>query len=155
MHYSAAALVTFLTIAPPLYAQGIGRYGISGDEGRFYAGAALVAERMPELPGEGLTWSLAGGADFTERLGLRVVFEPAREAPGFEDVFMQPSLPLPTRVTYRETRSIHTWAVLGDRRWRLGSRMRLAVTYGVAIVTTRSKVIREVEVIQPDGTLLP
>jgi hypothetical protein len=33
--------------------------------------------------------------------------------------------------------------------------MRLAVIYGVAIVTTGSRVIREAEVTQPDGTSVP
>jgi hypothetical protein len=61
------------------------------------------------------------------------VFEPAREARGFEDVFIQPSLPLPTRVTHTETRSIQTWAVMADWRWRLSPGMRLAVIYGVAV----------------------
>ena len=151
MHLSVAALVAFLT-ATPVYAQGSGRYRISGDEGRFYAGAALVAERMPELPGQGLTWSLAFGADLNERLGLRVVFEPTRDARGFEGIFTLSSRALPTRVTHRETQSLQTWALMGDWRWRLSTRMRVAVIYGVAIVDGSRRVVREEEESQPDGT---
>ena len=152
MNLLATAVVTCLSIAAPLHAQGPGRYGISGDEGRFYAGGAAVWERMPELPGGGATWSLAFGADITERLGLRVVFEPTRDARGFEDIFTLSSRALPTRVTHRETQSLQTWALMGDWRWRLSTRMRVAVIYGVAIVDGSRRVVREEEETQPDGT---
>ena len=152
MNLLATAVVTCLSIAAPLHAQGPGRYGISGDEGRFYAGGAAVWERMPELPGGGATWSLAFGADITERLGLRVVFEPTRDARGFEDIFTLSSRALPTRVTHRETQSLQTWALMGDWRWRPGTRMRVAVIFGVAIVDGSRRVVREEEETQPDGT---
>lgn len=129
-------------------------------QGRFYAGAAAVADYDPSnrrLPDEiGVSWMVVGGADLTGRLGVRVIVEPPREVTSVvQRVVTRQTWTLPVRETVTESQITVNWGILADSHWRIGRRMRLGALYGAAVVGRRLDFAADREEIQPDGASVP